>query len=249
LLEVVDGPLVNHVAYLLQKMSKFVRRVLSFFAPSSSSSSLNFATLPRRAENAVYARVGCRLLEVLLLASEQGKSLVKSHKLLRELQALLAHEVDCVRSEADGGEAHDDGVMVRGRSDTETLLAVTRDGSEGAGSPSSSSGAALAARLAAQRRPSPAVAAASGIELTGSGGRKRRGTIDEGNDSDDSSSEPDDDRVVHRLLGPRYFARTQARDYFAMLGVLTSTHRGLELMKKFVSRARTTTCVFLFRRR
>jgi hypothetical protein len=57
-----------------------------------------FALLPIKPENVLYLRVICRLVEVLLLASEAGKTLLKQHKLLQEIATLVGHEAQCLRS-------------------------------------------------------------------------------------------------------------------------------------------------------
>jgi hypothetical protein len=209
LYDVIDGPLAFHINYALNKTKKFTRRVLAFFTPSASRDAslvvtpasvvaavtgglsppgllsvpagqpFAFALLPIKPENVLYLRVICRLVEVLLVASEAGKTLLKQHKLLQEIATLVGHEAQCLRS----GNADD-------ALDADLGIELDHDDSDDSGDDSGASPA---------------------------GSLRPRGTA----------------VVQGRLLSAHRLARTMSRHYFTILGAVSSTHRGLELMKKF----------------
>jgi hypothetical protein len=211
LYDVVDGPLALHINYALNKTKKFARRVLAFFTPSASRDAslvvtpatvvaaiasgsappgllsvpsghpFAFALLPLKPENVLYLRVICRLIEVLLLASEAGKTLLKQHKLLQEIATLVGHEAQCLRS-GSGDDALD----------ADLGIELDQDDSDDSGDDSGAS-------PVGSQRPS-----------------RRASSVVQG-----------------RLLSSHRLARTMSRHYFTILGAVSSTHRGLELMKKF----------------
>ena len=233
LYDVVDGPLALHLNYALNK-TKFVRRVLSFFTPSAAREAtalvpsvvpasmptpgsgvassgadgadanrlpagaapgepFAFALLQQRPENTLYLRVVCRLIEVLLLVSEAGKTMLKEHKLLKEVASTLAHEATCLKS---GAVTAGDDLAAELRIDfgaADDSDESSDGGGGGGGSPAAATRATSGGRTAAPSQASSQL----------------------------------------RLLAPYRLWRSMSRHYFTILGAVSATHRGVELMKKF----------------
>ncbi|CAO1616039.1 unnamed protein product [Sympodiomycopsis kandeliae] len=82
LFELVQGPLLN-VKRLEEalRLTKLIRRLLSFFHPSEG----RFCELPATPPNRIYIRLGCTLLTTLI-ASAEGVKFVAEDKLLREIR-------------------------------------------------------------------------------------------------------------------------------------------------------------------
>jgi hypothetical protein len=104
--EIVDGALPAHIHTVLKSQSKWLRRLFSFWQPGPSdgvevgggsratgADRDIFARLPWTPDNLRYARVACKLVELLCIVSDEGKQFLAEQPFLRALAQLLQDEV------------------------------------------------------------------------------------------------------------------------------------------------------------
>jgi len=102
--EIVDGALPAHIHSVLKSQSKWLRRLFSFWQPDPSDGGETvgsragpdrdiFARLPWTPDNLRYARVACKLVELLCIVSDEGKQFLADQPFLRALAQLLQDEV------------------------------------------------------------------------------------------------------------------------------------------------------------